>query len=151
LGKGRRQDRYLDVIGDEIILTSKRLPFRKITFTLNRWAHLMLYLKDIDTTVKSLDCGGDENNRRRRYTGCKHLGDKYYVRVLYGLRHVDFQMYYVPYGYKVSQIHPSTNGISIRIDEWKDLMEIVIPAINERFLCLPMQNNALMLTIIWVS
>ena len=35
LGKGRRQDCHLDVIGDEIILTSKRSPFRKITFTLN--------------------------------------------------------------------------------------------------------------------
>ena len=42
-------------------------------------------------------------------------------------------MYYVPYGYKVSQIRPSTNGISIRIDEWKDLIEVDIPAINERF------------------
>jgi len=93
----------------------------------------MSYLKDIDTTVKHLDYGGDENNGRRRYTGRKHLGDGYYTRVLYGLRRVDFRMYYVPYGYKVSQIRPGTNGISIRIDEWKDLIEIVIPAINERF------------------
>jgi len=115
LGKGRCQDRYVDVTGDEIILTSKRSPFRKITFTLNRWAHL----KDIDTSVKYLDYGGDENDGQ--------------IRVFYGLRRVDFQMYYVPYGYKVSQIRPSTNGISIRIDEWKDLIEVVIPAINERF------------------
>ena len=85
LGKGRRQDRYLDVIGDEIFPTSKRSPFRKITFMLNCWAHLMSYLKDVDTTVKCLDYGGDENNSRRRYTGCKHLGDGYYIRVLYGL------------------------------------------------------------------
>jgi len=42
-------------------------------------------------------------------------------------------MYYVPYGYKVTQIRPSTNGISIRINECKDLIEIVIPAINEHF------------------
>jgi len=133
LGKGRCQNRYLDVIGDEIILTSKRSPFRKVTFTLNRWAHLMSYLKDTDTTVKYLDYGGDENNGRRRYTGRKHLGDGYYIRVLYGLRRVDFRMYYVPCGYKVSQIHPSTNGISIHIDVWKDLIEIIITAINEHF------------------
>jgi len=133
LGKGRRQDRFLEVIDDEIILTSKRSPFRKIIFTLNRWAHLMSYLKDIDTTVKYLDYGGDENNGRRRYTGHKHLGDGYYIRVLYRLHRVDFRIYYVPYGYKVSQIRPSTNGISIRIDEWQDLIENVIPAINERF------------------
>jgi len=117
LGKGRRQDHYLDVIGDEIILTSKRSPFLKITFMLNRWAHLTSYLKDFDTTVKYLDYGGDENNGRRRYTGCKHLRDGYYIRVIYGLCHVDCQMYYVPYGYKVTQIRPSTNGISICIDE----------------------------------
>jgi len=91
----------------------------------------MSYLKDIDTTVKYVDYGGDENNGRRRYTGRKHLGDS--IRVLYALRRVDFRMCYVPNGYKVSQIRPSTNGISIRIDEWKDLIEIVIPAINERF------------------
>ena len=133
LGKGRRQDRYLEVIGDEVILTSKRSPFRKITFTINRWAHLMSYLKDIDTTVKYLHYGGDENNGQRRYTGRKHLGDGYYIRVLYGLRRVDFRMYDVPYCYKVSQIRASTNGISIRIDEWKQLIEIVIPSINERF------------------
>jgi len=54
LGKGRCQDRYLEVIGDEIILTSKRSPFRKITFMLNCWVHLMSYLKDIDTTVTTL-------------------------------------------------------------------------------------------------
>jgi len=100
LGKGRRQDCHLDVIGDEIILTSKRSPFRKITFTLNRWAHLMSYLKNIDTIVKSLDYGGDENNGQRRYTRRKPLGDGYYVRVLYGLCRVDFRMYYEPYGYK---------------------------------------------------
>jgi len=54
LGKGRRQDRFLEVIDDKIILTSKRSPFRKITFTLNCWTHLMSYLKDIDTTSNTL-------------------------------------------------------------------------------------------------
>ena len=102
LGKGRCQDRYVDVTGDEIILTSKRSPFRKITFTLNRWAHL----KDIDTIVKSLDYGGDENNGQRRYTRRKPLGDGYYVRVLYGLCRVDFRMYYEPYGYKCLKFVP---------------------------------------------
>jgi len=74
LGKGRRQDHHLDVVGDEIILASKRSPFHNITFTLNRWAHLMSYLKDIDTIVKSLDYGADENNGWRRFASCKHLG-----------------------------------------------------------------------------
>jgi len=48
------------------------------------------YTTHIDTTVKYLDYGGDENNGRHRYTVRKHLGDGYYIRVLYGLRCVDF-------------------------------------------------------------
>jgi len=53
LGKGRHQDRFLEVIDDEIILTSKRSPFRKITFMLNRWAHLMSYLKRLQSFSNS--------------------------------------------------------------------------------------------------
>ena len=53
LDKGRRQDHFLEVIGDEIILTSKRSPFRKITFMLNRWAHLMSYLKRLQSFSNS--------------------------------------------------------------------------------------------------
>ena len=135
LGKGHRQDRFLEVIGDEIILTSKRSPFRKITFTLNRWAHLMSYLKDIDTTVKYLDYGGDENNGRRRYTGRKHLEDGYYIRVLNGLRRVNFRIYFVPYGYKVSQICPSTNGISIRIDASDSTHSLALLMLNQSQIC----------------
>jgi len=133
LGSGRRQDRHLDVVGNESIIVSKRSPFRKITFTLNCWVHLMSYLNDIDTVVRSLDYAIDENNGRHRFVSRKHLRDGYYARVLFGLCCVDFRKYYVPYGYKVFQIRPSTNGISIRIDEWEDLIEFVVPAINERF------------------
>jgi len=133
LGRGHCQDRHLDVVGNEIILASKRSPFCKFTLKQIRRVHLISYLKDIDTIVKSLDYVADENNGHRRFVSRKHLGDGYYVRVLFGLRLVDFRKYYVPYGYKVSQIRPSTNEISIRIDEWKDLMEFVIATINERF------------------
>ena len=94
---GKRQDCHLDVVDDEIILASKWEPLRNITFSLNRWAHLMGCRKDIDDTVKKLSRG------ERHPVLCRmHLGDGYYIRVLYNLRRVYFDRYFVPYGYKVT-------------------------------------------------
>jgi len=134
LGSGRHQDRHVDIVDNEIILASNRSPFRNIAFTLNRWAHLMAALNDIDTVVKRLTNTTDENEVGRRSLVCRmHLGDGYYIRVHFSLRCVDFRKYFVPYGYTSSQIRPSLNGITLRFDEWKDLLEVIIPSINECF------------------
>jgi len=91
LGSGRRQDRHVDIVDNEIILASNRSPFRNIAFTLNRWAHLMAALNDIDAVVKRLTNTTDENEVGRRSLVCqRHLGDGYYIRVLFSLRCVDF-------------------------------------------------------------
>ena len=132
LGSGRRQDSHVDIVDNEIILAFNRSPFRNITFTLNRWAHLITALDDIDTVVKRLSAT-DENEGRRPLVCRRHLRDGYYVRVLFSLCCVDFQKYFVPYGYKYSQIRPSSNGITLRFNELKDLLEVIIPSINERF------------------
>jgi len=67
LGSGRRQDCHVDIDDNKIILASNRSPFRNITFTLNRWAHLMAALDDIDAVVKRLNAT-DENGRTQ--TAC---------------------------------------------------------------------------------
>ena len=54
----------MDIVDNEIILASNRSLFRNIIFTLNRWAHLMAALDDIDTVVKRLNAT-DENEGRR--------------------------------------------------------------------------------------
>jgi len=131
-GSGRHQDRHVDIGDNEIILASNRSPFRNITFTLNCWAHLMAALDDINTVLKRLNAT-DENEGRQSLICRKHLGDGYYVRVDFSLRCVDFRKYFVPYRYKSSQIRPSSNGTTLRFDEWKDLFEVIIPSINERF------------------
>jgi len=138
LGSGRRQDRHVDIVDNKIILASNRSPFRNITFTLNRWPHLMAALNDIDTVVKRL-IATDENEGRRSLVCRRHLGDGYYIRVLFSLQCVDFGKYFVPYGYKSSQIRPSSNGITVHFDEWRDLLEVIIPSINKR---LPQFANA---------
>jgi len=45
-----------------------------------------------------------------------------------------FADFFVPHGYKVNQIRPTTNGVVILIEEWNDLLQNVIPAIHERYL-----------------
>jgi len=91
----------------------------------------MTALDDIDTVVKRLNTT-DENGRRPLVCR-RHLGDGYYVRVLFSLRCVDFGKHFVPYGYKSSQIRPNSNKITLRFNEWKDLLEVIVPSINERF------------------
>jgi len=132
LGSGHRQDRHVDIDDNEIILASNRSPFCNITFTLNRWAHLITALDDIDAVVKRLNAT-DKNEGRRPLVCRRHLGDGYYVRVLFSLRCIEFRNFFVPYGYKSSQIRPSSNGITLRFDEWKDLLEVIISSINKRF------------------
>jgi len=146
LGSGRRQDRHVDIVDNEIILASNRSPFRNITFTLNRWANPIAALNDIDTVVRRLNTT-DENGRRSLVCR-RHLGDGYYIRLLCSLRCVDFRKYFIPYGYKFSQVRPSSNGITLHFDEWKDLLEVIIPSINERSHSLPTLNNVHMTTII---
>jgi len=64
---------------------------------------------------------------------CKHLDDSYFVTAFYTTRRVDFHKFFVPFGYKVSQICPITNGVTILIDKSNDLIQDVIPAIHEHY------------------
>ena len=133
LGSGRRQDRHVDIDDNEIILASNRSPFRNIIFTQNRWAHFMTALDDIDTVVKRLTQPMKMKDADRLcVVGIWEMDTT--SRVLLSLRCVDFRKYFVPYVYKCSQIRPSLNGITLHFDEWKDLLEVIIPSINERFL-----------------
>jgi len=63
LGSGRRQDSHLDIVDNEIILASNTSLFHNITFTLNRWAHFMTALSDIDTGVKRLNATNENEGR----------------------------------------------------------------------------------------
>jgi len=67
------------------------------------------------------------------------LGDGYYVSVKTDFYHIDFRKYFVSYRLEVSQIHPSKSGITIRIDEWVESLQIVIPIIHQ---CHPEFANA---------
>ena len=82
---GKHRDRHLDIVGNEIILLSKRQPIHSITFTVKRWAHLIGWLNDFDAQVKK------PSPTRRTVPLRRPLGDNgYYVRVFHTTRRVDF-------------------------------------------------------------
>jgi len=50
------------------------------------------------------------------------------VRVGYNC--VDFRHFYVPYGASHEQVRPTRDGISLRLDEWAELL-VLMPTIHE--------------------
>jgi len=52
---------------------------------------------------------------------------------------VDFRKYYVPYGLTPCSVRPTNTGIALRIHEWAQLLNEVVPAVNIAFpdLCQP--------------
>jgi len=60
-----------------------------------------------------------------------HLGNGWYVSVTGGYNCVDFRRFYIPYGTLHENVRPTRDGISLRLDEWAELLA-VIPTIHER-------------------
>ena len=60
-----------------------------------------------------------------------HIGKLYYVSVTSGYGSVDIRRFYVPYGLAKENVRPSRNGISLRLDEWAHLLEL-LPTIHEQ-------------------
>jgi len=123
---GERQDRVLVATSDEVTITSTSEPLRTITFNTNRWAHFVAVMANVDEEAKEL------NRKTRPVVYREHLGDGYYVSVTDGVMCVDFRKYYVPYGLPSDQVRPTKCGISLRLDEWANMMQ-VIPTIHAVF------------------
>ena len=123
---GERQDRVLVATSDEVTIMSTSEPLKTIAFNTNRWAHFVAVMANIDEEAKELN----RNTRPVDYR--QHLGDGYYVSVTGGVMCVDFRKYYLPYGLPSDQVRPTKSGISLRLDEWADMMQ-VIPTIHASF------------------
>jgi len=84
------RDRCMIVADDRIILSSLRRPYHNITFTLNRWAHFVTMLNDVDNAarlrpLKRKAFGRHEVSFRR------HLGESYYVTAIYHKHILEFR------------------------------------------------------------
>ena len=125
------RDRRVIVADDQIILSSLRRPYNNITFTLNRWAHFITMLKDIDNAarlrpLKRKACG------RRDFSFRRHLGEGYYVTAIYRKHILEFRRHY--HGEEIRTIYASKKGISINLqDEWNDFLNNIIPSIHHHY------------------
>jgi len=110
-----------------ITIHSSCEPSKLATLTPKRWVNFILYCQQIDNEAKEL------NLKTRPVAFRLHLSNGWYVSVTGGYNCVDFRRFYVPYGTSHENLHPTRDGISLRLDEWADLL-VVIPTIHERHL-----------------
>jgi len=61
-----------------------------------------------------------------------HIGELYYVSVTSGYGSVDIRHFYIPYGLASENVHPTRSGISLHLDEWAHLLEL-LPYIHEQY------------------
>ena len=139
LTSNKRSDRRVAVVGERIILSSLRHPSLNISFTINRWAHFVAMLQDINEAARLRPLERKATGRRR-VSFRKHLGDGIYVTALYRKHIIDFRKHFAMYGQSIRLVFSSRNGISFRMeDEWIDLLQNVIPDIHRHY---PMFANA---------
>ena len=99
LASNKRLDQRRAIFGDRIILSSLRHPSLNITFTVNRWAHFVAMLRDIDgaACLRPLE----RKATVRHVSFRKHLGDGIYVNALYHKHIIDFCKHFAMYGESV--------------------------------------------------
>jgi len=122
---GDKRDRVIDIARNVVTIHSSCEPNKLATLTPKRWVNFILYCQQIDNEAKEL------NLKTRPVGFCLHLGDRWYVSVTGGYNCVDFCRFYVPYGTSHEHVHATCDGISLRLDEWAELL-VLIPTIHER-------------------
>ena len=93
----KRRDHGVIIVDDRIILSSVQHLSLNFTFTLNRWAHFVTMLKDVDNAaqLRLLEC---KSPGRCEFLFCRHLGEGYYVTAIYHRHVLDFCRHYVLHG-----------------------------------------------------
>jgi len=122
---GEKRDQVIDIIRNEATIRSSCEPDKLATLTPKCWANFILYCQQINNEAKQL------NLNTRPVAFRLNLGDGWYVSVTGGYNCVDFRCFYVPYGASHEHVHPTRDGISLRLDEQAELL-VLIPTIHER-------------------
>ena len=129
LASNKRSDRRVAVFGERIILSSLRHPSLNIIFTINRWAHFVAMLQDVNEAahLRPLE---RKATGRQRVSFRKHLDDGIYITALYRKHIIDFRKHFAIYGESNYSVFSSRNGISVRME---DLFQNVIPDIHRHY------------------
>jgi len=122
---GKKRDQVIDIVRNVVTIHSSCEPNKLATLTPKHWVNFILYCQQIDNEVKEL------NLKTRPVAFHLHLGGGWYVSVTGGYNCVDFRRFYVLYGTLHENVRPTLDGISLRLDEWAELL-VLIPAIQER-------------------
>jgi len=122
---GEKRDRGIDIVRNVVTIHSSCEPNKLATLSPKRWVNFILYCQQIDNEANEL------NLKTRPVALRLHLGDEWYVSVTGGYNCVDFRCFYVPYGTSHKHVCPTRDGISLRLDEWAELL-VLIPTIHER-------------------
>ena len=83
------------------------------------WAYLRSYLHKIDVEAREL------NKKSRPVDYRVHIGHGIYVSVTDGYLCVDLRYFYVPYGLSEDNVRPTKRGITLRLDEWSTLIDVL--------------------------
>jgi len=115
----------IDIVTNVVTIHSSCEPNKLATLTTKRWVNFILYCQQINNEAKEL------NLKTRPVAFRLHLGDGWYVSVIGGYNCMDFRRFYVPYGRSHEHVRPTRDDISLRLDEWAELL-VLIPTIYER-------------------
>jgi len=94
-------------------------------FRCYRWAAFRQVVDDIDKSVRAI-LSGDQNVKFLH-----HIGGAYYVTVNSGYRCVNLRKWFQPLD-SAGDIKPTKKGVSLRLDEWSSLCNLV-DVINKTF------------------
>jgi len=103
----------------EVKISSISMPEKHVILTTSHWACLMSIRRQINIELEEIELYIHSVAYRA------HIGDNYYVSVTSGFDCVDIHHFYVPYGLPCDQVHPSCNGLALRLYEWKHLLKLV--------------------------
>jgi len=83
---------------------------------------------EVDEEAKEL------NRKTREVCYRRHIGDGFFVSVTDGFSCIGIRKYFMPYGLSAPGLErPTKAGISLNLDEWRDMILIAIPAIAQIF------------------
>ena len=101
-------------VDDEYFITIEEFEKTSLTMPAKRWKALFDLEKEIDENVHLLKNGRDVNFK-------EHFGGGFYVSVSTGYLCVDLRRHF---HHPEKGIHPTKDGVALRLQEWARLKEI---------------------------
>jgi len=103
------------------------------------WAHFLEVLANVDEEAKELI------RKTRPVAFRQHIADSYYVFITGSVMCINIRKFHDPYGLPNDQIRPSKIGLTLIVDEWAQLMQM-IPQQTSAKICRKTDAKRLLIT-----